>query len=145
MCAAHARKIYPYAQWFLARACAPTLVEMRSLKNLLCSTDHSRLDWRFTPCTFLVRLWEKDTDMAWRLGRFPVKSQIRARIDMPSRTGARAACAAGADCTLPKKDDVGAKALAERRLAMAARAERRRTIMGKLRNTNRGREESFRR
>jgi len=108
---------------------------MRMEMNLLSSSDQSLFFWRFTPCIFLVRLCEKDTAIHWRFARLPVKSHSRARIDMLSRTGARAGSAT--DCAtaeLPKKDEVGAKALtlAESVLKATMAIERRRTIVGSL-------------
>lgn len=103
--------------------------------NLLSSTDQSFFFCRFTPCTFFVRLCEKDTDMHWRFARLPVKSHSRARMDMPWRTGARAGSEAeSAGAELPKKDEVGAKALAERMLASRAIVDKRRTIVDGLKS-----------
>ena len=55
-------------------------VEMRSVTKRFPSGQKMRRFWRFTPWTFLLRLWEKVTTIACRLGDFPVRSQFLARI-----------------------------------------------------------------
>lgn len=107
---------------------------MRILTNLLPSGHHNRFLWRFTCCTVLVRLCEKDMIIACRFGRFPVISQMAERRAMPrgsaaSGEGGVAGGEADGDCRRKLRDD-GTNActalLAPRSAVQAARS---RTIL----------------